>query len=159
MIKYSLTLLSCLAILFSVQASLSSEEERILSAIARIDDEFRTSRRRTQQRSSRGSRERERNNRQQTLNRSKKSPSILALQNRTKLESSKAESTISKTTTATSTLTSRPPRRHMNPSQPSAPKAASTATLPWVSKFLNERSKDVLLPVPREYIADGFNLA
>ena len=135
MMKSSLTVLSCLAILFSAQASLSSEEERVLSAIARIqeDDEFRSSRRRTQKRSPRSSKERGRNNTQ-----------------------SKAESPIPKITATTSSHTL---RRHINPSQPSAPKAASTATLPWVSKFLNERSKDVLVPVPRDYIADGFNLA
>lgn len=35
---------------------------------------------------------------------------------------------------------------------------ASTTT-PWVRRYLSSRTKDVLLPVPKEYIADGFNLA
>lgn len=38
--------------------------------------------------------------------------------------------------------------------------ASSTpTTTPWIRKFLAARPKDVLLPVPREYISDGFNLA
>eukprot|EP00980_Cylindrotheca_fusiformis_P019801 scaffold6949_cov107-Cylindrotheca_fusiformis.AAC.1 len=37
-------------------------------------------------------------------------------------------------------------------------KNCSTIT-PWVRKFLSDRPKDVLLPVPNEFIEDGFNLA
>ena len=43
-----------------------------------------------------------------------------------------------------------------------ASKAASTAaatTTPWIRKFLSRRAKDMLLPVPKDYIADNFNLA
>lgn len=36
---------------------------------------------------------------------------------------------------------------------------AVSSTTPWVRRYLNARPKDVLLPVPKEYIADGFNLA
>jgi len=39
----------------------------------------------------------------------------------------------------------------------SAPVTSSTTF--WVRRYLNSRPKDVLLPVPKEYIADGFNLA
>ncbi len=35
----------------------------------------------------------------------------------------------------------------------------ASPTTPWVRRYLNARPKDVLLPVPKEYIADGFNLA
>ena len=35
----------------------------------------------------------------------------------------------------------------------------SSSTTSWVRRYLNSRTKDVLLPVPKEYIADGFNLA
>jgi len=31
-------------------------------------------------------------------------------------------------------------------------------TTPWIRKFLSSRPKDSLLPIPREYLADGFNL-
>lgn len=34
-----------------------------------------------------------------------------------------------------------------------------SSTTPWVRRYLNSRPKDVLLPVPKDYIADGFNLA
>lgn len=37
--------------------------------------------------------------------------------------------------------------------------ASVSTTTPWVRRYLNARPKDVLLPVPKEYIADGFNLA
>lgn len=37
--------------------------------------------------------------------------------------------------------------------------AVVSSTTPWVRRYLNARPKDVLLPVPKEYIADGFNLA
>jgi len=40
------------------------------------------------------------------------------------------------------------------------PKVTSvSSTTPWVRRYLNARPKDILLPVPHEYIADGFNLA
>lgn len=35
----------------------------------------------------------------------------------------------------------------------------SSPTTPWVRRYLNARPKDVLLPVPKEYIGDSFNLA
>ena len=31
-------------------------------------------------------------------------------------------------------------------------------TTPWILKFLSSRPKDSLLPIPREYLSDGFNL-
>ena len=37
--------------------------------------------------------------------------------------------------------------------------SVSSSTTSWVRRYLNSRTKDVLLPVPKEYIADGFNLA
>jgi casein kinase II subunit beta len=39
-----------------------------------------------------------------------------------------------------------------------AKEASVSTTTPWVRRYLNARPKDVLLPVPKEYIADGFNL-
>ena len=43
------------------------------------------------------------------------------------------------------------------------PDASNTVSLfpptsPWIRKFLSSRSKDSLLPIPREYLSDGFNL-
>lgn len=32
-------------------------------------------------------------------------------------------------------------------------------TTPWIRNFLSSRPKDSLLPIPREYLSDGFNLA
>lgn len=43
-------------------------------------------------------------------------------------------------------------------STPSTKEQSSTTT-PWIRKFLASRPKDILLPVPKEYISDGFNLA
>lgn len=34
----------------------------------------------------------------------------------------------------------------------------TTSTTPWVRRFIASRHKDALLPIPREYLADGFNL-
>jgi casein kinase II subunit beta len=34
----------------------------------------------------------------------------------------------------------------------------SSTTSLWVRKFLSARPKDTLLPIPREYLSDGFNL-
>lgn len=41
----------------------------------------------------------------------------------------------------------------------SPPKPKNTlVTTPWVRNYLNARPRDALLPVPREYLQDGFNL-
>jgi hypothetical protein len=36
---------------------------------------------------------------------------------------------------------------------------ASSSTTPWIRNFLSERPKDILLPIPKEYVSDNFNLA
>jgi len=43
--------------------------------------------------------------------------------------------------------------------KPVSPSSSTSATTPWVRKYLAARPKDVLLPVPKEYLGDGFNLA
>jgi hypothetical protein len=43
------------------------------------------------------------------------------------------------------------------PSRPSR-QDANMSTTRWVRKFLSSRPKDTLLPIPREYLSDGFNL-
>lgn len=37
--------------------------------------------------------------------------------------------------------------------------SAATTTTPWVRSFLKQRPQDMLLPVPKDYIGDNFNLA
>jgi hypothetical protein len=54
--------------------------------------------------------------------------------------------------TASSTLSERPDR----PNKCMDPFLASTT--PWVRRYLASTADDVLLPVPREFLADGFNL-
>ena len=77
----------------------------------------------------------------------------------------------SRTTMASSS--SPPPRRPMpipkaQPQQPHNPTIAAstttstttgTNTTPWIRKFLSARTKDMLFPIPKEYLSDGFNLA
>ena len=38
-------------------------------------------------------------------------------------------------------------------------KDASSSSTPWIRRYLASRPKDILLPVPKEYLSDGFNLA
>jgi hypothetical protein len=48
---------------------------------------------------------------------------------------------------------------HIHNTPVQARSSATSSTTFWVRRYLNGRPKDVLLPVPKEYIADGFNLA
>ena len=54
------------------------------------------------------------------------------------------------------------PNSNASPPAPSrhhpASDASSLSTTRWVRKFLSSRPRDTLLPIPREYLSDGFNL-
>jgi hypothetical protein len=54
------------------------------------------------------------------------------------------------------------PRQSTEPenSKPYEKRPATTMSLttPWARKFIMSRPKDALLPIPREYLSDGFNL-
>jgi casein kinase II subunit beta len=47
------------------------------------------------------------------------------------------------------------------PKQPTTTPITTTTSLitPWVRQFLTSRPKDALLPVPKDFLSDGFNLA
>ena len=42
--------------------------------------------------------------------------------------------------------------------QQQAPQTTMSMTTPWARKFILSRPKDALLPIPREFLSDGFNL-
>ena len=42
--------------------------------------------------------------------------------------------------------------------QHQAPQTTMSMTTPWARKFILSRPKDALLPIPREFLSDGFNL-
>jgi hypothetical protein len=48
-------------------------------------------------------------------------------------------------------------RHTIKPSTSSYPTTMSLTT-PWARKFISSRPKDALLPIPREFLSDGFNL-
>lgn len=55
------------------------------------------------------------------------------------------------------------PRAESNVNAPQQQYPRTTTTMdnsitPWVKKFLTSRSKDTLLPIPRDYLLDNFNL-
>jgi len=57
-----------------------------------------------------------------------------------------------------SQLPSAPPTAARNTPPTSSASSSSPSSTPWTRKFLTMHLKDALLPVPREYISDGFNL-
>lgn len=66
------------------------------------------------------------------------------------------------TTVAAKAATTRSTRRTKPTTAPTTSSQTSTlgsTTTPWVRKFLAARPKDRLLPLPRDYISDNFNLA
>jgi len=67
-----------------------------------------------------------------------------------------------RTTTETVKSSTRSTRKIKPIAMPTSSSQSSTlgsTTTPWVRKFLSGRSKDRLLPLPRDYISDNFNLA
>lgn len=71
---------------------------------------------------------------------------------------SKQKPIVSSTSTTTRE-TSRPPTKTTTSSSTStAAAAAAAATTKWIRRYLSTRRRDCLLPVPRDFLADGFNL-
>lgn len=62
-------------------------------------------------------------------------------------------------TGASSTKSTRRIKRMGMPTPSSQSSTLGSTTTPWVRKFLSGRPKDRLLPLPRDYISDNFNLA
>ena len=56
--------------------------------------------------------------------------------------------------------TARPPPSERVPPTKSTKTLPTTMSLttPWARKFIMSRPKDALLPIPREFLSDGFNL-
>lgn len=169
--RYIILVAIFLQVLVFVEAYLSSEEERILSAMARIQEddasnvEFRH--RRTSTRRSKRTRGEEskvhihQREREEMIRRSEEVDGTNRDWNvKQTSQNIRSSPQIQRSSIpTTSSMSSRTLRRHVNPSHPSTTKSSTTTTLPWVSKFLNERSKDCLLPVPKDFLTDGFNLA
>ncbi|GFH61443.1 hypothetical protein CTEN210_17919 [Chaetoceros tenuissimus] len=60
------------------------------------------------------------------------------------------------TTTASTTYQSQTKQQQQQQQQ--APPTTMSMTTPWARKFILSRPKDALLPIPREFLSDGFNL-
>lgn len=64
-------------------------------------------------------------------------------------------STVNKDSITTTTYQSQTKQQQQ---QQQAPPTTMSMTTPWARKFILSRPKDALLPIPREFLSDGFNL-